>query len=98
MMCGGFGSVKMVDNDDNDMRNLVNGVKSHVESHLSKKIETFEGHSFKSQIVNGTNYTLKVFVGDDKYVHVKFHKALECYDGTITIKEVTENQSIDSSL
>ncbi len=96
MMCGGFGSAKLVDNDD--MRGLVTEIKSNVENHLAKTFDTFEGHSYKSQLVNGTNYTIKIFVGDDKYIHVKFHKALECYDGTVTIKEVIENQTLDSNL
>jgi hypothetical protein len=77
MMCGGFGQVKTADDTTVE---LVNGVKSNVENLLGQNFNVWEPVHFRTQVVNGTNYIVKVKTDND-YVHVKIHKPLP-HNGT----------------
>ena len=95
MMCGGFGAVKEA---GEETVNLCNEIKPHVEAHLNSTFETFEPVHYKSQVVNGTNYSIKVKVEDGKYVHVNVHKALPCYGGALTLSSATAGHTLESSI
>lgn len=73
MKCGGTGDSKPADAEINE---LCQQVKGHAEAHANKKFEVFEPVEYKSQVVCGTNYFVKVKVGAEEHVHVRVHKTL----------------------
>ena len=72
-MLGGFGDAK--DADDN-VKALAKGMKEKAEAALGEIFGEFDAVKYKTQVVNGTNYLIKVKVGGDKYVHLKVHVPL----------------------
>lgn len=51
-------------------------MKSDIQTKAGKEYETLKAISFKSQVVAGTNYFIKVHVGNDEHIHVRVFKAL----------------------
>ena len=74
-MCGGFGNAR--DADDN-VKALALEMKPKVEKALGTTFGTFEAVKYVSQLVAGTNYKIKVKVGDEQYVHIKVFVPLPC--------------------
>ncbi|XP_069801083.1 cystatin-B-like isoform X1 [Dendropsophus ebraccatus] len=56
------------------------GVKPTVEEKHGKKYTTFVATEYKTQLVAGTNYFVKVHVGDEEYLHLRMYKTLP-HDG-----------------
>ena len=72
-MLGGPGAMK----DANDeVKKMAKDMKADVEKALGETYTEFEAVKFATQIVNGTNYCIKVKVGGDKYIHMKVHVPL----------------------
>ncbi|XP_039523030.1 cystatin-B-like [Pimephales promelas] len=66
-------------------------VKSHAEDKVGHKFDTFTAKCFKTQLVKGKNYFIKVHVGEDDYIHLRVYKTLP-HDG-----EKLELHSIQTS-
>lgn len=94
MMCGGFGGAKPV---DDTIVGVCNEVKSHVENHLGKTFQTFEPVSYKTQVVAGTNYKVKVRTEND-FIHIKVHKPLPHNGTQLSLMEATPGQTEEATL
>ena len=75
MMCGGFGESRPA---DDNVKAIALEMKPKVEQALGATYAKFEAVKFTTQVVAGTNYKIKVDVGDGKYVHIKVHVPLPC--------------------
>ncbi|KAF4113887.1 cystatin-B-like [Onychostoma macrolepis] len=56
---------------------------------------------YASQVVNGTNYVVKVFLGgrdDGVCVHAKIHQALACHEGKLTLSGFQFPKTFDEPL
>ena len=71
MSLGSLGELLVV---DNEVRELVSEVKSIFENE-NYKTEKFEPINYKIQIVNGTNFFVKINT-DNQYVHLRIYKSL----------------------
>jgi len=58
------------------VQELVSGLRDSIEEKAGKKFSVFEVISYASQVVNGTNYFVKIKVGADSYIHVRIYKPL----------------------
>ena len=94
-MVGGYGNLKQT---DNLITELCNSIKNETENQLGKIFDTWKVIEYKTQIVNGTNFKVKVQVSDENFVQLQFHRALPCYGGKITLKNVTEGCTLQSIL
>ena len=72
-MCGGTGDVKQA---DEEVQAIVDGLTGEINSHVGKTYTKLEAVSYKRQVVAGTNYFIKVNVGDDEHIHVRVFQAL----------------------
>ena len=95
MMCGGFGQVN---NADESTVAMCNEIKPKIEAHLNAKYDTFEPVSYTTQVVAGTNYKIKVKVGDSDYIHIKIHKPLPCNGTELVVMDASSGHSLDSAL
>ena len=93
-MCGGFGGVKQA---DDTVIAICNEVKSHVENHIGQTYQTFEPVSYKTQVVAGTNYLIKVRTDND-FVHIKVHKPLPCNGTDLKVMTATAGQTEEAAL
>ena len=73
MMCGGHSNLKTPDAEDHEE---FNSWKPAVEAACGETYATFEVVGYTSQVVAGTNFQLKIHVGDQKYVHAKVFRPL----------------------
>ncbi|XP_069801084.1 cystatin-B-like isoform X2 [Dendropsophus ebraccatus] len=76
-LCGGLGGVKPA---TDAVQALCEQVKPTVEEKHGKKYTTFVATEYKTQLVAGTNYFVKVHVGDEEYLHLRMYKTLP-HDG-----------------
>ncbi|XP_075707135.1 cystatin-B-like [Rhinoderma darwinii] len=72
-ICGGLGSAKPA---TEEVQGLCDQVKAEVEEKHGKKYPTYVATEYKTQPVSGTNYFVKVHVGDDEYIHLRLYKTL----------------------
>ena len=91
MMCGGFGNSRPA---DDKVKAIALEMKPKVEQALGATYPEFEAVQYTTQVVAGTNYKIKVKVGDGKYVHIKVFEPLPCNS---TVKELL-SQEADKTL
>ena len=92
---GGFGDAQPA---DEEIKSLVAKVKTETERKLGKKFGVFEAVSYSSQVVCGTNYIVKVKVGENEYVHLKIFEALPCYGGKVELNEAESGKTLADAL
>ena len=68
MICGGFSDEKPV---DEECKTVIQNVKNEL---LYEPIEVL---SYRTQVVNGTNYLIKTKINQPKFYFVKIHKSLD---------------------
>jgi len=59
-----------------DVRDMVNGLKGEIESKAGATYASFTPVKYATQVVAGTNYFVKVDVGNGSFVHVRIFKSL----------------------
>ena len=95
MMCGGFTQDK---DADDEVKALAKEMKAATEAKLGATYSEFEAVKFKTQVVNGTNYLIKVKVGPEQYVHIKVYKKLPCYGGAKELSEADGGKTLGDPL
>ena len=95
MMCGGNSAPKQPTDED---REYVASVRDIIEQKAGKQYAQFELIHFTTQVVAGTNYWLKIKVGDGAtdYIHAKVYKKLPHYGGGSEVTILHESQSADA--
>ncbi|XP_069616617.1 cystatin-B-like [Ranitomeya imitator] len=76
-LCGGLGSVKPA---TEAVQALCDQVKAEVEEKHGKKYPKFVAVEYKTQLVAGTNFFVKVLTGDEEYIHLRMYQTLP-HDG-----------------
>ncbi|KAH7948132.1 cystatin-B [Rhipicephalus sanguineus] len=92
-LCGGL-SEEVKDADDT-VREICEKVRAEVEAKLEKCFPEFTPVKYRTQLVNGINYFVKVHVGDNQHIHVRAHKA---FQGEITFSAVQEGKTLEDPL
>ncbi|XP_042543225.1 cystatin-B [Dipodomys merriami] len=73
MMCGAPSATRPA---TAETQKLADQVKQELEEKENRKFSVFKALSFKSQVVSGTNYFIKVDVGGEEFVHLKVFQSL----------------------
>lgn len=62
-----------VTDDDDKITELVAEIKGKVEEKLNKKFDVFKAIKYRHQLVSGENFFVKVHIGNEEYLHVRFY-------------------------
>uniref|UniRef100_A0A3B4XM95 Cystatin-B n=1 Tax=Seriola lalandi dorsalis TaxID=1841481 RepID=A0A3B4XM95_SERLL len=68
------------------------------QKNTKKVYEEFRAVKYTSQVVNGTNYLIKVHVGGHIYLHLKVYQTLPCDGGQVVLRGVQEHKTEDDPL
>ncbi|XP_049573800.1 cystatin-B [Syngnathus scovelli] len=90
MMCGGLAQAI---NADEEIQEICDKVKSDAEEKTGKTFDVFIAKSYKSQVVTGTNYFIKVHVGGDDHVHMRVFKSLPHTGSTMDLVNIQESKT-----
>ena len=72
MIDGGYTEVMEV-KDEDEIKIIAYQQKEKVEMELGETFVILEPILYRKQIVNGTNYKVKVHIGDEKFIHLRIH-------------------------
>nr|XP_020645231.1 cystatin-B-like [Pogona vitticeps] len=73
MKCGGTSEAKPA---TAETQQIAKEVKAQVEEKEGKAFDVFDAVEFKTQVVAGTNYFIKVHVGNEEYLHLRVFESL----------------------
>lgn len=92
-VCGGLSDE--VKEADEDVRQICEKVRQEVETKAGRTFDEFTPLKYRTQLVNGVNYFVKVRVGSNEHIHVRAHKA---FQGTVTFSAYQDNKSLEDGL
>ena len=91
MMIGGFDDVNEC---TEDIIILANNMKEQVENTLGETFDIFEPILYTSQVVAGTNYNIKVHVGEQRFIHIKIYVPLPVYNAANQLLECESDKTL----
>ncbi|XP_007175674.1 cystatin-A isoform X1 [Balaenoptera acutorostrata] len=80
------------------IQEIANTVKPQLEEKTNETYEEFEAVEYKSQVVSGTNYYIKIRVGNDCYTHIKVFESLPHQNQPLTLLGYQADKSKDDEL
>lgn len=95
MKTGGFTDSKPI---NDEVREIADNIKPEIENKLNVSYETYEPIAYKTQVVAGTNYLIKIKVGEGKYIHAKIYKTLPHAGSKLSLSDVSEGHEEQTEL
>ena len=90
--CGGVGAVKQ---PDDSVTEILLSIRPELEKRVGKTFKEYIPVHFKTQVVNGVNYFIKIRVDVNDFVHVRVYKT---FQGEIHVHGVQENMTADQEV
>ncbi|XP_006730931.1 cystatin-B-like [Leptonychotes weddellii] len=72
---------------------IADQVKPQLEEQENKKYATFKAVEFRSQVVAGMNYFIKVQVDDDEFVHLRVFRSLPHENKPVALSSYQTNKA-----
>ncbi|XP_003439236.1 cystatin-B-like [Oreochromis niloticus] len=95
VICGGWSKTKKA---DEQTQKICENVKNQVEKEPQKNYAEFHAVEYRSQVVAGINYLIKVHVGGTNYLHLMVLHELPCNAGQEVVTGVQEHHHKDDPL
>ncbi|RNA31279.1 cystatin-B-like [Brachionus plicatilis] len=87
-VCGGTGPEK---DADESIQALVDKIAQNISEHSGKEYPHLKAIKYKSQIVAGINYFVKIDAGDE-YIHARIYEKLPCYGGEVELHGIQDSK------
>ncbi|XP_007112234.1 cystatin-A [Physeter macrocephalus] len=81
-----------------EIQEMANTIKPQLEEKTNETYEEFEAVEYKTQVVAGMNYYIKIQVGNDHYIHVKVFKSLPQHNTALALTGYQADKSKDDEL
>ncbi|XP_075811479.1 cystatin-A [Microtus pennsylvanicus] len=81
-----------------EIQEITDKIREKLEEKTNEKYEKFEATEYKSQVVAGTNYFIKVDVGNGNYIHVKVFQGLSGQDEDLVLSGYQTNKTKDDEI
>ncbi|XP_023263665.1 cystatin-A1-like [Seriola lalandi dorsalis] len=75
-----------------EIQKICDQVKGEVQKNTKKVYEEFRAVKYTSQVVNGTNYLIKVHVGGHIYLHLKVYQSRPYDGGEVVLTSVHDDK------
>ncbi|XP_036992234.1 cystatin-B-like [Artibeus jamaicensis] len=100
MSCGGTmtGGTSETKPATAEIQAIADQVKSQLEEKENKKYTMFKAVEYQSQVVGGTNYFIKVQVGNNDFVHLRVYKSLPHANKPLALHDYQTNKTRDDEL
>ena len=95
MMAGYYSEIKEA---NEEIKILANEMKEKVENVLGETFLLFKPILFTNKVISGTNYNIKIQVGEHNYIHIKVHVPLDIFNSPNEILECELNMNITDPL
>ena len=86
--CGGISEAK---EPDNTVFEILENIRPDVESKLGQSLADYKPVAFKSQLVNGVNYFIKVDIGNNKFIHVRAYRS---FGGDTSLRAIKADKQL----
>ncbi|XP_060755896.1 cystatin-B-like [Neoarius graeffei] len=93
--CGGLSEVKEA---TAEVQKICDEMKPYSEQKTGRTFDVFTAKSYKTQLVAGTNYFIKVHVGGDEYVHLRVYKTLPHAGEKLEFTEIQTQKNKDDPI
>ncbi|KAM9839210.1 cystatin 14a, tandem duplicate 2 [Aulostomus maculatus] len=90
MLCGGIGSAIEA---DEAVQKICDEVRPDAEIKAGKTYDVFTAKKYKSQVVAGTNFFIKVHVGGDDHVHLRVFRSLPHAGAALSLTDMQHCKS-----
>nr|XP_045002600.1 cystatin-A [Jaculus jaculus] len=81
-----------------EIQELVDAVKPQLEAKTNETYEEFKAESYKTQVVAGVNYFVKVNIGGGRYMHLKIFKGLPGQNEDLVLAGYQADKTKDDEL
>ncbi|XP_057306457.1 cystatin-A-like [Hydractinia symbiolongicarpus] len=95
MSCGGIGKAQPA---TPEVQNIVDNVKSDVQSKTNQVLDEFTAVSYATQLVAGTNFFIKVRIGLGRFIHIRVYRTLPHAGETLEFSSMQENKNEDDEI
>ncbi|XP_060755895.1 cystatin-B-like [Neoarius graeffei] len=93
--CGGLSEVEEA---TAEVQKICDEMKHYAEQKTGRTFDVFTAKSYKTQVVAGTNYFIKVHVGGDEYVHLRVYKMLPYAGEKLELTEIQALKAYQDSI
>jgi len=90
--CGGTGDLR---EPDETIHQITREIKDDVQSKTGLQFSEFTPINYRSQLVNGTNYFIKVRHAPDNHLHLRVHRS---FQGAVTLSAFQLDKKLDDEL
>ncbi|XP_069722355.1 cystatin-B-like isoform X1 [Phaenicophaeus curvirostris] len=95
MMCGGPSAARAA---TQETQQIAEEVKPQLEEKEGKTFDVFTAVEFKTQVVAGTNYFIKVHVGNDEFLHLRVFRSLPHENKPLSLHSYQSSKTKDDEL
>lgn len=95
MMCGGTSDVKIA---NEEIQGFCDQVRGTLEAKANKEFSEYKALQYKSQVVAGTNYFVKIKVGEQEHIHVRILKPLPHTGEPPKLVDVQDKKTADEDI
>eukprot|EP01111_Echinosteliopsis_oligospora_P003570 TRINITY_DN155_c0_g1_i1.p2 TRINITY_DN155_c0_g1~~TRINITY_DN155_c0_g1_i1.p2 ORF type:complete len:101 (+),score=26.90 TRINITY_DN155_c0_g1_i1:102-404(+) len=93
---GSMKDPQTISGPDDEAHKLAVSLKDQIEAKAGTKFDTFQPIEYATQLVNGTNYFIKVKTGDNEAVHVRAWRSFQ--DPTPSLHSVKTGKKVEDPL